>query len=155
MAEADDIQSSDRASSIETLSENAPLLSSTLNHTASGYKSTATIETADVLSQEETGPVEPESYHEEDSKPQSAFAIISLLLIGVFACSADSTLVIATYATISSEFGALGSAAWLTTSYTLAMCASQAIVGKLSDIYGRKAVLLVSYVGFALGNVLT
>jgi hypothetical protein len=155
MADVDATQSSDPTSSVGTLSEHAPLLPTTFNPAALGYKSTATIQTADVLSQEETGPVEAECYYEEDSNPQSAFAIISLLLIGVFASSADSTLVIATYATVSSEFGALGSAAWLTTSYTLAMCASQAIVGKLSDIYGRKAVLLVSYVGFATGNVLT
>lgn len=61
---------------------------------------------------------------------------------------------LATYGTISSEFGALADAAWLTTSYSLATCAVQPITGKLSDIYGRKPVLLVSYVLFAVGSVI-
>lgn len=155
MAAEDTIHITDSESTVETLTENDPLLPPALNPAALGYKSTTIIQNTDVLSEEETGPVDAGSDHEEAANPQSPFAIISLLLIGVFASSADSTLVIATYATVSSEFGALGSAAWLTTSYTLAMCASQAIVGKLSDIYGRKAVLLVSYVAFATGNVLT
>ncbi|KAG4427507.1 hypothetical protein IFR05_017011, partial [Cadophora sp. M221] len=59
----------------------------------------------------------------------------------------------ATYGTISSEFGALADASWLTTSYSLATCAVQPITGKLSDIYGRKGVLLGSYVLFAVGSV--
>lgn len=61
----------------------------------------------------------------------------------------------ATYTTISSEFRAFGDAAWLTTSYVLGSCALQPIVGKLSDIYGRKGVLLSSYVVFAVGSVFT
>lgn len=67
--------------------------------------------------------------------------------------NADGSLVMATYGTISSEFGALADASWLTTSYSLATCAIQPITGKLSDIYGRKGVLLASYVLFAVGSV--
>ncbi|PQE17967.1 major facilitator superfamily transporter protein [Rutstroemia sp. NJR-2017a WRK4] len=86
---------------------------------------------------------------------KGAALIISLLLIGVFISYADGTLVIATYGTIASEFGALGDASWLATSYTLATCAVQPLTGKLSDIYGRKSVLLISYALFAAGCVLT
>ena len=68
--------------------------------------------------------------------------------------NADGSLVMATYSTISSEFGALGEASWVTTSYALATCAVQPITGKLSDIYERKSVLLVSYVLFAVGSVI-
>ncbi len=65
--------------------------------------------------------------------------------------NADGMLVLATYGTIASEFGALKDAAWLTTAFQLAGCALQPIMGKLSDIYGRKHVLLISYVLFAAG----
>ena len=82
---------------------------------------------------------------------KSPLSILSLLLIAVFISNADGSLMMATYVTISSEFDAFGAAAWLTTSYTLAMCAMQPLAGKLSDIYGRKAVLLSSYVVFTLG----
>jgi len=78
----------------------------------------------------------------------------NILLVGVFISNADGTLVLATYGTISSEFGAFGDASWLTTSFTLAFCAVQPMTGKLSDIYGRKGVLLTSYALFAVGSVL-
>ncbi|XMA11830.1 hypothetical protein WAI453_004621 [Rhynchosporium graminicola] len=74
-------------------------------------------------------------------------------MIGVFVSNADGSLVLASYETISSDFGALADASWLTTSYSLASCAVQPITGNLSDIYGRKGVLLVSYVLFAIGSV--
>lgn len=63
-------------------------------------------------------------------------------------------LVFATYGTIASEFGALKEAAWLTTSFALAGSSLQPITGKLSDIYGRKIMLLISYVLFAVGCVI-
>jgi hypothetical protein len=46
----------------------------------------------------------------------------------VFIANADGSLVLATSGTIASEFDDLGSAGWLITSYTLAMCASQSLV---------------------------
>lgn len=78
-----------------------------------------------------------------------------LIFPGVFISYADGTLVLATYGTIASEFRALGDASWLTTSYSLAMCAVQPLTGKISDIYGRKPVLLISYGFFVIGCVLT
>ncbi|KUJ20103.1 MFS general substrate transporter [Mollisia scopiformis] len=91
--------------------------------------------------------------NETPQQPRSPIGIIALLLIGVLIAHADSMLVLATYGTIASEFGALKDAAWLTTSFSLAGCSTQPIMGKLSDIYGRKAVLLISYVLFAVGCV--
>ena len=156
MSDVPPSQSSETSSeSTETLAEEAPLLSPTANPNSLGYKSIAIVTPSDTLPDGENLPTEGEPFPEEDPSPKNVLAIIGLLLIGVFVSNADSTLVIATYASISSEFGALKNAAWLTTSYTLAICAVQGIVGKLSDIYGRKAVLLVSYVGFASGTVLT
>ncbi|ESZ91294.1 efflux pump antibiotic resistance protein [Sclerotinia borealis F-4128] len=80
--------------------------------------------------------------------------VISILLLGVFIANADGSLVLATSGTISSEFNDLGNAEWLISSYTLAMCATQSLYGKLSDIYGRKSTILASYVFFAVGSVI-
>jgi hypothetical protein len=47
---------------------------------------------------------------------------------GVFVANADSSLVLATSGTISSEFQDFENAGWLITSYMLAMCATQSLV---------------------------
>jgi MFS family permease len=73
---------------------------------------------------------------------------------GVFVSNVDSSLVLATNSTISSTFHRLEAASWLTTAYMMAMCAAQPIVGKLSDVYGRKNVLLTCYTLFAVGTVI-
>ncbi|KAE8450081.1 hypothetical protein EG329_006862 [Mollisiaceae sp. DMI_Dod_QoI] len=105
------------------------------------------------ISTGDSSPSEDEAL-EEATKPRSPLGIISLLLIGVLIANADGMLVLATYGTIASEFGALKDAAWLTTAFQLAGCALQPIMGKLSDIYGRKHVLMISYVFFAAGCVI-
>jgi hypothetical protein len=159
--------SSESSESSESLisAERLSLLPPDFDREVSNYKSTAAVTIEEEPYPDENGTIEAER------STKSVIAIISLLLIGrftpnslinagadlnqgVFISNADGTLVLATYGTISSEFGALGNASWLTTSYALALCASQPIVGKLSDIYGRKAVLLTSYVAFAAGSVI-
>ncbi|KAE8154678.1 major facilitator superfamily domain-containing protein [Aspergillus avenaceus] len=56
---------------------------------------------------------------------------------------------------VSSEFNHLQDASWLSTAYTLGVCAAQPMYGRLSDIYGRKILLLVAYVLFGLGCVVS
>ena len=79
-------------------------------------------------------------------KERSPWATISVLLLGVVSSNAVASLVLATYATVSSDFGDLDSGSWLLSAYTLTMCATQPLYGKLSDIYGRKPLLLIAYV---------
>ncbi len=50
-------------------------------------------------------------------------------VVGVFVVNADIFLVLATNEIISSEFENLANAGWLVTSYGLAMCAIQPLVG--------------------------
>ncbi|KAJ5359819.1 Major facilitator superfamily domain general substrate transporter [Penicillium concentricum] len=79
--------------------------------------------------------------------------IIAVLLLGEFISNADATLVMAAAGRISSEFNRLRDASWLSTGYTLGVCAAQPMYGKLSDIYGRKPMLLLSYLLFAVGCI--
>ena len=69
----------------------------------------------------------------------------------VFIFHADYSLILATHPTIGSEFNALAWSSWLFTSFGLAGAATQTVFGKLSDIYGRKPIILLSYAGFAIG----
>ncbi|KAA8576111.1 hypothetical protein EYC84_006273 [Monilinia fructicola] len=136
--------------SIKSFSETDSLLSPATAASTPNYKSTATF--SDVESAQNSSQVDDAT---TGKVTKSVAIVISLLLIGVFISNADGTLVIATYGTIASEFQALGDASWLTTSYSLAMCAIQPLTGKISDIYGRKPVLLISYGIFVIGCVFT
>ncbi|KAF7595549.1 hypothetical protein BBP40_005584 [Aspergillus hancockii] len=85
----------------------------------------------------------------------SVSTIVAVLILGEFISNADSTLVMAATAKVSSEFNRLQDASWLSTAYTLGVCAAQPMYGKLSDIYGRKALLLAAYTLFALGCIIS
>jgi len=129
----------------EVVSETSPLLTPTSPINAKHDEDGSITKGATLLANE-TG--------KASTSPTGTAATISLLLIGVFVANADGSLVLATNSAISSSFSALRSASWLTSSYVMANCAAQPIVGKLSDIFGRKAVLLVCYGLFALGTSL-
>ncbi|OQU98075.1 hypothetical protein CLAIMM_03906 [Cladophialophora immunda] len=94
-------------------------------------------------------------YHEEpapaaakgDAEPSSTltiWTIVPVSLLGVFVANLDGSLIIASSQQIASEFNALSSASWLVTSFVLALCASQPLYGKLSDIFGRRSNLSVA-----------
>ncbi|KAF2845035.1 MFS general substrate transporter [Plenodomus tracheiphilus IPT5] len=85
------------------------------------------------------------------SPPIFVGRIVSVLLIGTFIANADSSLLIATHPIIASEFNALRDSSWLLTSFALAQAATLPLYGKLSDIFGRKTMLILAYGLFALG----
>ena len=97
-----------------------------------------------------------------DSKQDSPTAVIAasvghvvcVLLIGTFIANADSSLLFATHHIIASEFDALHDSSWLLTSFALAQAATMPLYGKLSDIYGRKSMLLLAYALFGFGCLL-
>lgn len=51
----------------------------------------------------------------------------------------------ATHPTIASGFNNLTNSTWLVTSFALAGAATQALYGKLSDIYGRRSLIIIAY----------
>ena len=74
-----------------------------------------------------------------------------IMTLGGFVSNADGSLLLATHPIIASEFNALSDSSWLITSFGLALAATQPLYGKLSDIYGRKKLLLLAYTLFAAG----
>ncbi|KAF2972146.1 hypothetical protein GQX73_g1455 [Xylaria multiplex] len=85
-------------------------------------------------------------------KPRANMAaLLPALAIGILLVALDQTLTIATYGKIGSELQALNNTSWIATSYFLTLTTFQPLYGKLSDIFGRKACLLFSYVVFGLG----
>lgn len=76
------------------------------------------------------------------------------LLLGVFLCASDQTLVATSWAKIGSELHALNNASWVTTAYSATVVASHPLYGRLSDIFGRKPCILTAYILFAIGTTL-
>ncbi|KAL2179355.1 major facilitator superfamily domain-containing protein [Thermothelomyces heterothallicus CBS 202.75] len=77
-----------------------------------------------------------------------------LLSESIFVAHADGSILLATHPVIASEFNDLENSSWLITSFALAGAATQTLYGKLSDIYGRKTLVIVAYVIFVLGCAL-
>ncbi|TDZ24827.1 Vacuolar membrane amino acid uptake transporter fnx2 [Colletotrichum orbiculare MAFF 240422] len=103
----------------------------------------------------------PTRIYDEDAKPQhertptsAVIKIVLILLVGTFTANADGSLVMATHPTIASEFDDLENSSWLFVAFALAGAATQALYGKLSDVYGRRSLLMVAYMLFAIGCAL-
>lgn len=103
----------------------------------------------------ETQPLLGISAPEEDSgewKAPRHFVLIELAIFSnVFLYGFDGTITAATYAVISSEFDAVNTASWLTTSYLVTSTAFQPLYGRISDIFGRRVCFFICTVTFALG----
>lgn len=79
------------------------------------------------------------------------YYIAFCLDIAAFLAALDATVVSTLLTIIASDFDSLGSMSWLATSYLLSCSALQPIYGKLSDIFGRKILLIGCCVFFAVG----
>ncbi|KAK9334154.1 hypothetical protein V1520DRAFT_330439 [Lipomyces starkeyi] len=65
------------------------------------------------------------------------------LYVGVFLAAIDGTIVATLLSRIASDFNEFRSVSWIATGYLIAQAAFQPTYGKLSDIFGRKPVLLI------------
>ncbi|KAH8908484.1 MFS general substrate transporter [Coniochaeta sp. PMI_546] len=88
----------------------------------------------------------------ESWTPPRGFIWIQVAIMSnVFLYGFDGTITAATYAVISSEFGAANTASWLTTSYLVTSTAFQPLYGRVSDIFGRRICFFISTITFAVG----
>ena len=75
--------------------------------------------------------------------------MVSLLL-----SSLDTTIVATALPTIAGNLGGLEHIAWVATAYLLTSTAATPLFGKLSDLYGRKALFRAAIVIFLVGSLL-
>ncbi|KAF3034326.1 hypothetical protein E8E12_005202 [Didymella heteroderae] len=150
------------AQDVITSTERTPLLSQSGNTSSLNSISLSSSDASDVPTTNTNFSHSDPLLDEEtriDSKQKTPVAptsasvghIVCVLLIGTFISNADSSLLFATHTIIASEFSALHDSSWLLTSFALAQAATLPLYGKLSDIYGRKSLLLLAYGLFALG----
>jgi EmrB/QacA subfamily drug resistance transporter len=85
---------------------------------------------------------------------RSKMVILVGVLLSLFLSSLDQTIVSTALPRIVADLRGIELLAWVSTSYLLASTAMVPIYGKLSDIYGRKIILLFGIVVFLIGSVL-
>ena len=86
--------------------------------------------------------------------PQRRNIIFVAVLLGMLLAALDQTIVATALPTVVADLGGAGHQAWVVTSYLLASTIVTAVVGKLGDQFGRKAVFQVSILFFLAGSVL-
>ncbi len=85
-------------------------------------------------------------------------AQIKRVIIGIMLCillaALDQTVVIPAVPAIASDLNAFGHLSWIVSAYLLTSTAATPIIGKLSDSYGRRALLMPSIILFIVASVL-
>ncbi len=93
-----------------------------------------------------------------DAIPVYTHAQIVQVITGIMMCillaALDQTVIIPAVPAIAAELNAFGHLAWIVTAYLLTSTAATPIVGKLSDSYGRRALLLPALALFIVASVL-
>jgi EmrB/QacA subfamily drug resistance transporter len=80
--------------------------------------------------------------------------ILMSLLVTMFLAALDQTIVATALPTIGRQFHDVSSLSWVITAYLLASTAVAPVFGTLSDIYGRRAMIILSLSLFVVGSVL-
>ncbi len=80
--------------------------------------------------------------------------ILSGLVLGMFLAALDQTIVSTAIKTIGNDLHDLTAQAWVTTAFLITSTIAAPLFGKLSDIYGRKRLFMLSIVIFVLGSAL-
>lgn len=87
--------------------------------------------------------------------PRQTLATMSGLLLILFLATLDQTIVATALPRIGADLGGFEVLSWITTGYLLASTVTIPIYGKLSDLMGRKPILLASISLFLIGSALS
>ena len=80
------------------------------------------------------------------------WALVFSLMIAMFVGALDQTIVATATPKILSDLGGFGLFSWMFTSYMLASTVVIPLVGKLSDVYGRKFFVMAGIIVFMVGS---
>ena len=80
--------------------------------------------------------------------------VLGSTYLGIILAALDGTMVATLTASISASFNSLTLLAWLASAYYIATSVLQPLAGKLTDIYGRRAGLVLCNLLFCAGNLI-
>ncbi len=105
---------------------------------------------AEVLDISDAPPIAPKA----PLAPSEVRTILMSLLLTMFLAALDQTIVATALPTIGRQFGDVSSLSWVITAYLLASTAVAPVFGTLSDIYGRRAMIITALSLFIAGSIL-
>src|SRR4051812_49998124 len=85
---------------------------------------------------------------------QQILLLMGGLMTGMLLAALDQTIVGTALPTIVGKLGGIEHYSWVVTAYLLASTASTPLYGKLSDLWGRRPVLLFAISTFLVGSLL-
>jgi len=88
-----------------------------------------------------------------DLTHRETLLVVLGVLLPVFMGSLDSTILASALPTIGREFGDIHNLPWLITAYLIASTAVTPLYGKISDIHGRRATLLIAVSLYMAGSL--
>ena len=86
--------------------------------------------------------------------PDEVRTILISLMLTMFLAALDQTIVATALPTIGRQFHDVTNLSWVITAYLLASTAVAPVFGTLSDIYGRRAMIIAALSLFIVGSVL-
>src|SRR5690606_24471340 len=82
------------------------------------------------------------------------FTLFGALMLTMLLASLDQTIVGTALPTIVGELRGMSDYTWVVTAYLIATTASTPLYGKMSDLYGRRPVILLAIAVFLLASAL-
>src|SRR6202795_1716452 len=101
-------------------------------------------------------PASPRAHHQSAAAPldhAAVRAIVAGIMLAMFLSALEQTIVAPALPAIGKSLGGIDDLSWVVTAYLLAATATTPLFGKLSDIYGRRAIMLAAIVIFVAGSV--
>lgn len=86
---------------------------------------------------------------------RSKVIIMLSVMASLFLVALDQTIIATALGKIVEEFNAFDSLSWIVTAYLLTTTITVPIAGKMSDLFGRRVVLLIGVAVFGIGSLLS
>jgi EmrB/QacA subfamily drug resistance transporter len=106
--------------------------------------------TVDVIDVSDAPPIAPRA----PLTPREIRTIVFSLMLTMLLAALDQTIVATALPTIGRQFHDVSNLAWVITAYLLASTAVAPVFGTLSDIYGRRAMIIVALSLFMVGSLI-
>src|SRR5213080_3256209 len=106
--------------------------------------------TTEVIDVSDAPPIAPPA----PLSPDEVRTILMSLMLTMFLAALDQTIVATALPTIGRQFQDVSNLSWVVTAYLLASTAVAPVFGTLSDIYGRRAMIILAMSLFVAGSVL-